>query len=293
MKARKFVQVDVFTNRACLGNPVAVVTDAQDLSDDDMQTIARWTNLSETTFLLPSTDPNADYRLRIFTPRAELPFAGHPTLGSLFAAIKCGLIQPKQGRWTQQCQIGLIELSGDQEQGFFLRLPEPQFKTFDRQQVQQILASIGASGTSTSASIDTIAQVSIGASWITVQLPSAQEVLTLQPDQAAVALLSERNNATGITVFGAYALDAATNQPVAGYEVRSFAPAHGVDEDPVCGSGNGSVALLLAKHGRRTDYRARQGRAIGRDGFIQVKYRDGATFIGGQCVAVVEGTIHY
>ena len=289
MKVRKFIQVDVFTNRACLGNPVAVVTDAQDLSDDDMQTIARWTNLSETTFLLPPTDPNADYRLRIFTPRAELPFAGHPTLGSLFAAIKFGLIQAKQGRWTQQCQIGLIELSGDQEQGFFLRLPEPQIKTFDRQQVQQILASIGASTTST----DTIAQVSIGASWITVQLPSAQEVLTLRPDQAAVALLSEQNNATGITVFGAYALDAATNQPVAEYEVRSFAPAHGIDEDPVCGSGNGSVALLLAKHGRRTDYRARQGRAIGRDGFIQVKYRDGATFIGGQCVAVVEGTFNY
>ena len=289
MKARKFVQVDVFTDRACKGNPVAVVTEAQGLSDDDMQTIARWTNLSETTFLLPPTDAKADYRLRIFTPRAELPFAGHPTLGSLAAAINTGMVAPDKSQWTQQCQIGLIELSGDRENGYFLRLPEPQFTAFDRLQTEEILASIGAGSSTT----DKIAQVDIGPSWITVQLATAQEVLTLAPDQARVAQLSQRYRATGITVFGAYSLDVPANQPVAGYEVRSFAPAHGVDEDPVCGSGNGSVALLLAKHGQRSDYRARQGRAIGRDGFIQVRYRDDATYIGGHCVVVVIGTINY
>lgn len=290
MKQRRFMQVDVFTSRPGLGNPVAVVLDAEDLGDEDMQTFARWTNLSETTFVLPATDPAADYRLRIFTPRAELPFAGHPTLGSVFAAARAGLIDASKGRWTQQCGVGLVTLTGDGAQAFMLSAPQPAVSELDCAENRELLAALGV------AHVQAVAQVDIGASWITVQLSGARQVLTLTPDMSRIAALSAARKATGVTVFGAYSVDGTEGtggSDAASFEIRSFAPLHGVDEDPVCGSGNAAVALLLRRLGRAADYQARQGRAIGRDGFIRIEYRDGQTLVGGRCVAVVEGTLNY
>ncbi|HMN82417.1 MAG TPA: PhzF family phenazine biosynthesis protein [Burkholderiaceae bacterium] len=266
MRPRRFMQVDVFTDRPFAGNPVAVVLDAAGLDTAAMQAIARWTNLSETTFVLPADAPGADYRLRIFTPGAELPFAGHPTLGSAWAVRSSGTIAGDRERMIQQCGAGLVTVRVDGPR-LWLRLPPQRHRALDAGQNRRLAQTLGLPSTLQARAID------VGPVW--------------QPDLPALARLSDELQVTGAVVFG-HRHDGGDGP---GYEVRAFAPAHGVPEDPVCGSGNGCVASLLAAGGRGTDYVARQGRAIGRDGFVQVHF-DGADIeIGGHCVTVVEGAI--
>lgn len=290
MRGRDYKVVDVFTSRPLLGNPVAVVLDAGDLDTSVMQRIARWTNLSETTFLLPPTTAGADYRLRIFTPRSELPFAGHPTLGSAHAALEAGRVQPRGGRFVQECAVGLVELAvhGEgQRRHLAFALPPAVMKPLQAADVDALEAILGH------ALVREVAPaiVNVGPAWIVAQLSSVSDLLALKPDFARSAAFERRLGATGVTVFATHASgDAAI-------EVRSFAPSCGVDEDPVCGSGNGSVAVfrrergLLPAEGAR--YTAAQGQCVGRDGRIAVEVgADGKIILGGACVTCVDGTLH-
>lgn len=283
-----FLQVDVFTDRPFFGNPVAVVLDADGLDTDAMQRIARWTNLSETTFVLQPTDARADYRLRIFTPGGELPFAGHPTLGSARALLASGRATARDGRLVQQCEAGLIPLRIDADaHRLFFEVPSARIVPVANEHVEALRHALGPGAAE--ARFDAI---DLGPVWLTATLADAATVLALSPDSSAVGAISRRLRATGVTVHGAFpsghrdrhgaALDTA---------VRSFAPAIGVAEDPVCGSGNACVALQRRTAGQAHDYVAAQGEALGREGRIAVRYRGDAIDIGGAAVVCVEGRL--
>jgi PhzF family phenazine biosynthesis protein len=287
---RAYKVVDVFTARPLLGNPVAVILDAEDLDTAAMQAIANWTNLSETTFVLPPTEAKADYRLRIFTPRSELPFAGHPTLGSAHALLESGVVAPRaNGRLIQQCDVGLVELAVAQEgknRGLTFDLPPATITTLEAADVRELEFILGVNVGLASAP----AMVNVGPIWVVAHLNDAASVLRLAPDMVRLAACARRLAVTGLCVFGAHA----HAEPA--IEVRAFAPSCGVEEDPVCGSGNGSIAAfqwergLLAQGGQ--DYVAAQGRCVGRDGRIQVSVSaTGRVRIGGACVTCVEGTL--
>jgi PhzF family phenazine biosynthesis protein len=289
-RVRRYQVVDVFTSRPLLGNPVAVVLDAEGLDAAAMQHIASWTNLSETTFVLPPTTSEADYHLRIFTPRSELPFAGHPTLGSAHAVLETRRVKPRQGgRLIQQCEVGLVEVTvdGRDECGqLTLALPPSKMKPLDAADVTELKAILGCgSGIETAPAI-----VDVGAVWVVAHMSDAAAVIGLQPDLGRLAAFERRLGVTGVTAFGAH------DDGDAAIEVRAFAPSCGVDEDPVCGSGNGSVAVfrwargLLPRGGG--DYVAAQGRCVGRDGRVKVNVdANGKIRIGGACVTCLEGTL--
>jgi PhzF family phenazine biosynthesis protein len=265
-----FKQVDVFTDKPLLGNPVAVVIGGEHLDTATMQRIASWENLSETTFLLPSK--LADYKLRIFTPAQELPFAGHPTIGSAHAAIEAGFAAPKDGLLRQECGAGIIELNVAGKEIF---LKAPQAKIADVRGrlpfAQKLL------------------RVDVGPVWIIGEVSSAEALAAIEPDMTALAQFTTDLEATGITVFSE------SDDQVSKIHVRSFAPAHGIPEDPVCGSGNVCVAAYLKatnrleRFGRR--YVARQGMQKGRDGRVSVRVDDDGIRIGGHAVTCVEGTL--
>lgn len=276
MKELPFKQVDVFTGKPFLGNPVAVVIGAEELDAADMQRIAGWTNLSETTFLLKPTQSGASYRLRIFTPRQELPFAGHPTVGSAHAALESGFSKVVGGKLRQECGAGVLDLSVEETAGvrrIFVRAPQPKVETVDVPMFRGAKAL----------------RVDVGPVWIVVDLGQAKSVGALNPNMAEIEKLSRMLDATGVTVFGR-AGNAET--PI---HVRSFAPAHGIAEDPVCGSGNISVAAFLRETGLLKGfgprYTARQGMQVGRDGRVAVRVSADAIEIGGEAVTCVDGTI--
>jgi PhzF family phenazine biosynthesis protein len=288
---RSYSVVDVFSFRSLLGNPVAVVMDAENLTADAMQAVARWTNLSETTFVLPPTTADADYRLRIFTPRSELPFAGHPTLGSAHAILEAGRVAPRRiGRLIQECGIGLVELTIEarsEGRELTFRLPPAKLEPLHTTDMAELERILGCKvDLKTAPGI-----VNVGAIWIVVQLIDAASVLDLRPDLPRLAELERRLGVTGLTVFGAreHGDDAAI-------EVRTFAPSCGVEEDPVCGSGNGSVAVFQWQRGLLppggADYVAAQGRCVGRDGRVKVSVdANGVVSVGGSCVTSVEGSL--
>ena len=276
-----FKQVDVFTNVPFKGNPLAVVHDADRLTKGQMQEIARWTNLSETTFVCAPSDERADYRLRIFTPVSELPFAGHPTVGSAHAVLRAGLRPRTPGRLIQECGKGLITLRVEGDRNFF-ELPEPNMRDPTLAEWAAAPEALGIS----SEEVVAAAVIDVGPVWLTLQLKDADLVRSLRPDQARVAVTTR--GIVGLTVFGLESEGTETQ-----LEVRSFAPNEGVAEDPVCGSGNGCVAALVRREGLlgRDSYVARQGRCIGRDGRIEVKFQGGAIWVGGQAVTCVDGTL--
>jgi PhzF family phenazine biosynthesis protein len=277
-----FQQVDVFTSVPFMGNPVAVVLDGDALSIEQMQAIARWTNLSETTFLCAPTDVCADYRLRIFTPRSELSFAGHPTIGSAHAALRHGLKPKTTGRLVQECGKGLIQIALDGDRLFFA-LPDAELRDPDASQLLRLADAFGLAV----GEIRCAAIIDVGPVWLTLQLASGEAVLALRPDMDKLLALTPIG-ITGVTVFGLYGSDAATD-----LEVRSFAPAEGVPEDPVCGSGNGCVAALVRREGLVADrtYLASQGRAVGRDGRVAVRFAEDGVWVGGHAVTCVDGSL--
>lgn len=274
---RPFKQVDVFTAVALKGNPVAVILDAQGLSAEQMQAIANWTNLSETTFVSPATDASADYSVRIFTPKSELPFAGHPTLGTAHAVIEAGLAMPKNGKVVQQCAVGLVEVSVAGT-GLSFRLPRYAYE--EAPEASQLAAALGEGAIKGAPQI-----VNVGPRWVIAELASAETVEQLQPDLQILADYDRAQSTTGMTVYA--------DKADGGIVVRSFAPADGIAEDPVCGSGNGAVAAYRLKAQQvsaGSEYVASQGRQVGRDGNVRVRIEGDAIHVGGDCVTVVDGT---
>lgn len=282
--------VDVFTTVPFKGNPVAVVLDAAGLSTSQMQQIARWTNLSETTFVLPPTAPDADYQVRIFTPGAELPFAGHPTIGTAHALLEAGKVQARRGVLVQQCGAGLVRLSvegaGQGAPWIAFELPAATLAPLDAARAAQLESMLGAD-----LEVNTVPWlVDVGPRWVVAQLTSARAVLACEPDLVRMKAQDLKEKHTGVVIFGAH--DPGRR---AGIEVRAFAPAHGVDEDPVCGSGTGAVAAYLRHTGQLETFGcellASQGEMLGRAGELRLSISDEAIRVGGQALTCIDGTL--
>lgn len=277
---RPFKQVDVFTSTPYNGNPLAVIMDASGLSDDQMQSIARWTHLSETTFVLPPTDPAADYRVRIFTPDTEFPFAGHPTLGTAHALLEAGIALKTPGQIVQECGLGLVRVTISDDGTLAFAAPEAILTPFSDASLTKALNSS-----------DLEAQLPVmiadmGIRWLLVPMTSADAVLAIKPDVVAFARLVQQAGVDGVMPFG----------PLAGgseqYEVRGLLIEQGsLAEDPVTGSANACLARYLQARGVELDYRVRQGTAMQRAGRLSVTWAADGVWIGGQTVTVIDGTI--
>jgi PhzF family phenazine biosynthesis protein len=275
MSQRTFTQLDVFTDTPLRGNPLAVVHAAQGLSDAQMQAFARWTNLSETTFLLPPTEAAADYHVRIFTPDRELPFAGHPTLGSCHAWLAAGGQARSSDEVVQQCGVGLVRIRRDGTRLAFAAPPLRRSGPVEPEVLGQIVRSLRIPADAIRASN----WVDNGPGWVAVMLASRGELLALQPDFAAM-----RGLELGVV--------APWTGGEAQFEVRAFVPSLGVPEDPVTGSLNAGLAQWLIGAGLAPErYVASQGTALGRSGRVFVEQRGGTVWIGGDSVVVVSGQV--
>ncbi|WP_118183829.1 PhzF family phenazine biosynthesis protein [Paraburkholderia phosphatilytica] len=284
----RFKQVDVFTSVPFKGNALAVIFDAGELSTEQMQAIARWTNLSETTFLIAATHPDADYYVRIFTPGGELPFAGHPTIGTAHALLESGY-QPKQaGRLVQQCGKGLVELEQQADGSWSFAAPPARVTALPAERHAELAAALRSDAIDFSAPPHAIDN---GAPWLVVQMQSAAACLALKPDAARLAKIVHDVDAHGVAAYGPHDADGPAT-----FEVRCLmtGEAFGVGEDPVTGSANAAIAGLLTAQQRRPGerYTARQGTVLGRAGDVRVRYDDaaGKTWVGGPAVTVVDGT---
>jgi PhzF family phenazine biosynthesis protein len=272
---RPFAQVDVFTTTAYAGNPVAVVLDAAGLDDEEMRRFARWTNLSETTFVLPPSAPGADYRVRIFTPVLELPFAGHPTLGTCHAWLGAGGAPKAADRIVQECAAGLIPVRRTESGLAFAAPPLLRSGPAEEELVERIASIIGIPR----GEILAAEWVDNGPGWVAVMLASAEAVLAVEPAFSELDL-----GLVGPCPEGS---------PEA-FEVRAFFPKDGVAvEDPVTGSLNASLAQWLLGSGRATaPYVARQGTVLGRSGRVHVTAdADGAIWVGGGTITCIGGTV--
>ena len=280
LQTRRFAQVDVFTAMPLLGNALAVVIDGEGLSDGAMASFARWTNLSETTFLLPPTEAGADYRVRIFTPGGELPFAGHPTLGSAHCWLAAGGVPQRKGELVQQCQIGLVRIrrsgSPGRERLAFAAPPLLRSGPVEPELHAQVLRALRLPAED----VLDVVWVDNGPQWIAARLRNATAVTALAPDFDAMGELK-------LGVVGAHPSGSPQQ-----FEVRAFVPQLGVPEDPVTGSLNAGLALWLQGAGLAPErYVAAQGAALRRAGRIHVQ-RDGAdTWIGGDVTPLIEGHV--
>ncbi|CAH2356091.1 uncharacterized isomerase Yhi9p [[Candida] railenensis] len=285
---RKFKQVDVFTKVAFKGNAVAVFFDADDLNDDQMQQIATWTNLSEATFVLKPTTEKADYQLRIFTPAQELPFAGHPTVGSAFALLESGLVKPNSsGQLIQECKAGLIPIDVGNDYSIKFRLPKPVIVDFAKD--SEITSDTAdALGITVEDIVEEQASVLVGPNWLVTKLKDSDSILNLEPNYSKVTALSLKYGVDGIQTFGEY--------PNVGdkIESRTFAPTTGTNEDFACGSGAGSIGVFINKTSKSKFTSAQvknieQGRKCQRDARIQVTISGDDVFVGGFAVSVIDG----
>lgn len=280
MQQRPFKQVDVFTATPYRGNPLAVVLDGSRLSDDEMQHFAAWTNLSETTFLLPPTDDAADYHVRIFTPGGELPFAGHPTLGSCHAWLEDGGRPRGREFIVQQCKVGLVKLRRD---GSRLAFAAPSLKRSSPSPA--VLAQVAAALGLKASQVIAAQTLDNGPVWLSLLLDSPQTVLRLAPDHMQLKSLGHK-----VGVAAAY------GNPPAGepqLEVRAFAMPIGIAEDPVTGSLNASLAQWLIEEQHMPErYVAAQGACLSRSGRIHIE-RDaaGQVWVGGQSVTCIAGSV--
>jgi phenazine biosynthesis protein PhzF family len=276
-----FKQVDVFTSSAFKGNPLAVIMDAQGLSDAQLAAIARWTNLSETTFVLPPQDAAADYRVRIFTTEGELPFAGHPTLGTAHALLEAGWTVKTPGKIVQECGVGLVDVRISEDGALAFAAPEVTLTPFDDALMSSALNSEAFDASQTPTIVD------MGIRWLLIPMRSAQSVLDVQANAADLQRLHKHADVNGTAIFGPLPADCSEQ-----FEVRALLVENGsLTEDPVTGSANACLARYFAAQGKTQDYRARQGSAIQREGRIEVSFRDDKIWIGGQTVTVIDGTI--
>ena len=284
---RRYLQLDVFSERAGQGNPLGVVFDAGDLDTAAMQSLAAWLNLSETIFFLPP-DAGADYRIRIFTPGSELPFAGHPSVGAAWTAVVHGLATPRDGRLVQQCEAGLlpVEITGDHTHPR-VAVRSPRARLLQDHAPLAGLEAIAIPG-------QAAALWNNGPSWWMIEAASADVLHGFKPDFGAIAAWTNATHSTGVALF---ALEADTDHHVA---VRAFCPGDAVNvpEDPVTGSANALVGALLHAQGRLPGidgrYIASQGRELGRDGRVHVRVDEGGeVWIGGQVQQVIAGTLDW
>ena len=295
---RRFAQVDVFSAVPFQGNPVAVIVDADGLDESQMARIANWTNLSETTFVLPPDDPTADYRLRIFTPHRELPFAGHPTLGSAAAWLDAGGAPKHEDRIVQECGAGLVDIrrtprrggpTGPSADSLTTATAEPSetlaFAAPDRLRsgplddayVDQIAVALGVDRSE----ILGHQWADNGPGWAAVRLANAEKVLALTPDFSAIPDAK-------LGVLGAHP-EGSEHE----YEIRAFVPGVGVAEDPVTGSLNASVAQwLIGENLAPNSYTATQGTALGRSGVVSITAEDDEIWVGGATSVCIRGTVH-
>jgi len=286
VKQRRFKQVDVFTRVPYRGNPLAVVLDGTDLTTEEMQQFTNWTNLSEATFLLPPTQHEADYRVRIFCPGRELPFAGHPTLGSCHVWLSAGGT-PKSDRVVQECGVGLVKIRRDGERLAFAAPPLLKSGPLAEEDVSTIARGLGI------ARDDILhhAWCDNGPNWRGVMLRSAEQVLAVKPDATILAgidigIVGPRGK---VGVVGAR-----PSEDECAIEVRAFFPgASGMAEDPVTGSLNAALGQWLIGAGLVPKrYIASQGTALGRSGRVHVELdSNGQVWIGGDSITCVEGSV--
>ncbi|MRK03089.1 PhzF family phenazine biosynthesis isomerase [Aeromicrobium sp. S22] len=271
-----FSQVDVFAAELTLGNPVAVVHDADDLDEAQMAAFARWTNLSETTFLLRPTTPQADYRVRIFTTARELPFAGHPTLGTARAWLEAGGEPAHAGELVQQCAAGLVRVRMDGDRLAFAAPPLVRSGPVDAADLDEATAALGLDPSQV---IDA-AWVDNGPGWAALLLDSAETVLALEPDPSAFGVLDK------VGVVGPHSSGGET-----AFEVRAFVPGS-IGEDPVTGSLNASIGQWLTSTGRApASYVAAQGTRLGRRGRVHVDLVDDVLWVGGRTTVGISGSV--
>lgn len=292
---RRFKQVDVFTQQPFKGNPLAVILEANGLTDAQMQNIARWTNLSETTFVLPATDPLADYHVRIFTPESEMPFAGHPTLGTAHALLEEGLRPKSPGQLVQQCGVGLVPINIHNDGSLAFHAPQATMIPFGDEHMPLLEKTLGITG-SDNAAIDNRyppTEVHMGIRWLVIRVDSADTCLSITPDADALSAVQNLNQTNGIAIYGPH-----DNATPADYEVRAFYIERGhLKEDPVTGSANACLAALLRQQHSTNNvtaplsYLARQGTMLHCDGRITVTYLNDEPWIGGHSVTIVDGTL--
>lgn len=290
--ARRYLQLDVFADRPGGGNPLGVVFEAADFDAASMQAFAAWTNLSETIFLLPPTTADADYRVRIFTPRQELPFAGHPSVGAAWAVIEGGLATARDGALVQECAAGLLPVRIEGAPGHLrvdVRAPR----------AQEIAGAASRHATGVAAALAGLALGrqapalwNNGPAWWLAELRDGAAVRAMQPDLASISTLTEASGAVGLAVYGR--TDASDHQLV----VRAYCPADNIPEDPVTGSVNACIGAQLAQSGtlpgRDGRYVASQGRELGRDGKVHVRVdAEGEVWIGGQVQCVIDGRVDW
>lgn len=286
----RYLQLDVFPATPGGGNPLGVVLDAADWSDPEMQRFAAWTDLVETTFVLPPTNVEASYRLRIFTPSKEIPFAGHPTIGSAHAVLESGIARAVDGRLIQECAAGLLPIRVEEE--------GPARRLFVRAPAARVLREGAAGEPLVQTLLDRMrlgalppAFVEGGRRWWVAEFADEAAVRSWQPDHAAIARLAHASDSLGLCVFARCASDA--------YDlvVRAFPAGVGIVEDPASGAANGLVAAWIAQrepsgplaHG----YRVSQGREMGRDASLLIRIEDGAVWVGGATATVVAGEVNW
>nr|WP_326536090.1 PhzF family phenazine biosynthesis protein [Pseudorhodoferax sp.] len=301
MKSRPFRQVDVFTDQPYYGNPLAVVLDGTGLTDAQMQRFAQWTNLSETTFVLPALDASADYRLRIFTPGGELPFAGHPTLGSCHAWLAAGG-RPRGGETiVQQCGAGLVRIRREGERLAFAAPPLKRSAPRPSE-LAQVAAALGLKANQ----IVSSQVLANGPVWFSLLLDEESTVLRLTPDHAALKALGHEVGVAALCGAAAGPLIARGNREARAFGtsgtsatvepslvVRAFAASVGVPEDPVTGSLNAGLAQWLIEDEHITaPYVATQGACLGRDGLVHIaRDASGQIWVGGHSVVCIEGSV--
>lgn len=276
---RRFIQCDVFSEVPGKGNGLAVVLDCEGLTSEDMQSFAAWTNLAETTFLLPPSSPEADYRVRIFTPGREMPFAGHPTLGSCMSWLHAGGIPQDKNLVRQECGVGIVEIDSSGATPAFLA-PATRIMSVDADAKRLRQSAMGLSDVV----IKNVVHLENGPEWFLFELTSAAEVLAVDSSK------TQWPAHVGTTLIGAHPAGAECD-----YEVRNIAPSSGMSEDPITGSLNSAIAKWLAHEGRLGDHTlVAQGTNIGRRGRVTMK-RDpmdaDKIWIGGSVNIVIEGTV--
>ena len=302
----KFYQADVFTSEPFGGNPVAVIPDAQGLNDDQLQQIAREMNLSETVFVFPPTDKAAVARLRIFTPTQEIPFAGHPVLGTFFVLAELGIIPVKEPitRLMQECNIGLFPVELHAEVGQVERVvmtqPKPEFlgPLEETEDLYKVASALGLPKYVIADAKWPIEVVSTGLPVMIVPVRTLTAVRSINPDASAIMDVCRRFGANGIMVF-----TTVTVEPSSTVHTRMFAPSIGILEDPATGSASGALGAYLVQNGvvevtPTTEIIAEQGYAIDRPSriFVQVDSDDDiiqSVKVGGECVMVIEGTLNF
>lgn len=277
-RPRSFKQVDVFTATPLLGNPLAVVLDAEGLSDEQMQAFARWTNLSETTFVLPPTTAGADYRVRIFTAVRELPFAGHPTLGTCHAWLEAGG-KPQAEEIIQECGVGLVRVRRQAGQLAFVCPPLLRSGSPTRDELERACRGLRLDPTE----VVSAEWVDNGAGWLALRLRDLNTVLGLEPDYAALKGL-----AVGVFAPWNEAVDGGEAQ----FEVRAFIADDGMPEDPVTGSLNAGIAQWLYREGLAPDrFVVSQGTVLGRAGRVYVERSGKDIWLGGHVSTCIDGQV--